>query len=105
MSSVSTTGNNAQPVVSVAGTGSASAAGGSVINVSSLVSQLVAAAQAPQESLIANQTQAVTTQISALGTLQGALSSFRSALAPLATPSAFDTLAATSSAQTVFTAT
>src|SRR5579872_4331188 len=105
MSSVSTTGNNAQPVVSVAGTGSAAAAGGSVINVSSLVSQLVAAAQGPQEALIANQTTAVTTQISALGTLKSALSTFQQALTSLATPAAFNTLTATSSNTNAFTAT
>lgn len=104
-SSVNSTGSSTPgPVVSIAGTNSAAAAGGSVINVSSLVSELVAAAQAPQESVIANQTEAVTTQISALGTLQSALSTFQSALTPLATPSAFNTLTATSSNQSVFTA-
>ena len=65
-----------QPVTSVASNNSAGAAGGSVINVASLVSQLVAATEAPQQSLIANQTQQVTTQISALAQLKGALSGF-----------------------------
>jgi flagellar hook-associated protein 2 len=100
-----TAGSTTQPVVSVAGNGSAAAAGGSVIDVSQLVSELVAAAQAPQESLIANQTTAVTSEISALGQLKSSLSSFQSALASLATPSAFGTLAAQSSDQTAFTAT
>jgi len=109
-SSVSSTGSAASdPLVSVANTGagtaSAAAAGGSVIDVSSLVSELVAAAQAPQESAIETQTAAVTTQISALGTLQSALSSFQSAVTPLATASAFDALSASSSDPTVFTAT
>lgn len=93
------------PTVSVASTGSAGAAGGSVINVSSLVSQLVAATEAPQQSLIANQTQQVTTQISALGTLKGALSTFQSALSALDTPTAFQLETANSGSPSTFTAT
>lgn len=91
--------------VSIASSSSAAAAGGSVINVSSLVSQLVAATQAPQEALINTQTQAVTTQISALGTLKSSLSTFQSALSSLDTHSAFDTQMANSSNSAVFTAT
>jgi flagellar hook-associated protein 2 len=91
--------------VSIASSSSAGAAGGSVINVSSLVSQLVAATQAPQQALITTQTQAVTTQISALGTLKSALSTFQSSLSALDTPTAFNTQAADSSNSTVFTAT
>jgi flagellar hook-associated protein 2 len=94
-----------QPVVSVAGTSSAAAAGGSVINVGSLVSQLVAATEAPQQSLINSQTQQVTTQISSLAQLKGALSTFQSALSALDSPSAFQLETANSSAPTVFTAT
>jgi flagellar hook-associated protein 2 len=96
--------SNTAPV-SIAASSSAAAAGGSVINVSSLVSQLVAVAQAPQQSLIANQTGAVTTQISALGTLKSALSTFQSSLSALATPSAFNSQTATSNNQSAFTAT
>jgi flagellar hook-associated protein 2 len=92
------------PVVSVASSSSSGAAGGSVINVSSLVSQLVAATQAPQQSLITSQTQAVTTQISSVGTLKSALSTFQSSLAALDTLSAFGTETATSSDPTAFTA-
>jgi flagellar hook-associated protein 2 len=92
------------PVVSVTGS-SSSAAGGSVIDVSSLVSQLVSATQAPQESLISNQTQAVSAQISALGTFKSALSTFQSSLSPLATPAAFGAESASSSVPAVFTAT
>jgi flagellar hook-associated protein 2 len=92
------------PVTSVASSSSAGAAGGSVINVSSLVSQLVAATQAPQQALIDNQTQQVTTQISALGTLKGALSTFQSSLSALSSPGAFQLETANSSAPTVFTA-
>lgn len=91
--------------VSVASSSSAGAAGGSVINVSSLVSQLVAATVAPQQSLIANQTTAVTAEISAVGSLQSALSTFQSSLTPLSTPSAFNAQTANSSDQTVFSAT
>lgn len=91
--------------VSVAASTSAAAAGGSVINVSSLVQQLVAVTQAPQQAVIANQSQAVTTQISALGSLKSALSTFQGALTSLATPSAFNSLTATSSNTSVFTAT
>ncbi|MHB8813008.1 MAG: flagellar filament capping protein FliD [Steroidobacteraceae bacterium] len=93
------------PIVSVASNSSSGAAGGSVINVSSLVSQLVSATQAPQESLISNQTQAVTAQISAVGTLKSALSTFQSSLSALDTPSAFGALSATSSNTAAFTAT
>jgi flagellar hook-associated protein 2 len=93
------------PIVSVASSSSSGAAGGSVINVSSLVSQLVAATQAPQQALITNKTQAVTSQISAVGTLKSALSTFQSSLSALDTPSAFDSVAATSSDTTAFTAT
>jgi flagellar hook-associated protein 2 len=98
---MSTTG----PVVSVAGSTTASGAGGSVINVSSLVAQLVAATRAPQDALIANQTKAVTTKISALGALKSALSTFQSSLAPLMTSASFNAQTATSSSQSVFTAT
>jgi len=101
----STSGTTGQPVVSIASNSSADAAGGSVINVSSLVSQLVAATAAPQQSLISTQTQAVSTQISALGTLKSALSTFQSSLGVLDTPTAFQVQTANSTDQTAFTAT
>ncbi len=53
---VNTAAGTSTAPVSIASSSSAGAAGGSVINVSSLVSQLVAATQAPQEALISNQT-------------------------------------------------
>jgi flagellar hook-associated protein 2 len=90
--------------VSVASSGSASGAGGSVINVSSLVSQLVAATRAPQDAQIASQTSAVTTKISAVGALKGALSVFQASLASLSTSSAFAANTANSSDAAVFTA-
>ncbi len=100
-SSVSSSGN---PVVSVASSSSAGAAGGSVIDVNSLVSQLVSATAAPQEALISSQTQQVTAQISAVGTLKSALATFQGALASLDSPSAFQLETANSSDQTAFTA-
>jgi flagellar hook-associated protein 2 len=100
----SSTGATGTPV-SVASSSSAGAAGGSVIDVSSLVSELVAATEAPQQTVIANQTAAVTANISALGTLQSALSTFQQSLSALSTPSAFNSETANSSDQTAFTAT
>jgi flagellar hook-associated protein 2 len=93
------------PLVSVASSSSAGAAGGSVINVSALVSELVAATQAPQEQLIENQTTAVTTEISSLATLQSALSTFQGSLGALDTPAGFGVQTATSSNPDAFTAT
>jgi flagellar hook-associated protein 2 len=103
-SSVSST-STAAPVVSIASSSSSQAAGGSVIDVSSLVSELVAATRAPQDAQISAQTQAVSTQISAIGTLKSALSTFQSSLGVLDTPSAFDVQTANSTDQTAFTAT
>jgi flagellar hook-associated protein 2 len=103
--STSGSSTTAAPIVSIAGSSSSLAAGGSVINVSSLVSQLVAATSAPQTAQISAQTQAVTTQISAVGTLKSALSTFQTSLSSLDTPSAFATQSATSSNTTAFTAT
>jgi flagellar hook-associated protein 2 len=98
-----TSSSLSSPVTIASGT-SAGAAGGSVINVASLVSQLVTATQTPQQNLINSQESAVTTQISALGTLKSALSTFQSALGVLDTPHAFDAQTATT-ASTAFTAT
>jgi flagellar hook-associated protein 2 len=103
VSSVSNAGVQ-EPVVSVASTSSSAAAGGSVIDVSSLVSQLVTATYAAQSANNASQTSAVTAQISALGTLKSALSTFQSALSALDTPQSFNALAATSSDTSAFTA-
>lgn len=100
----SSASSSAAPVVSVASNSSSGAAGGSVINVNSLVSQLVTATEAPQENLISSQTQQVTAQISALGTLKSALATFQSSLSALDTPSAFQIATASSSDETAFTA-
>jgi flagellar hook-associated protein 2 len=85
-------------------TASTAATGGSVIDVNSLVSQLVTATRGPKDSLISAQTLKNTTQISALGTLKGALSAFQGTLAALATPGAFNAQIATSSSPTILTA-
>jgi flagellar hook-associated protein 2 len=91
-------------VVSVAASTSAAAAGGSVINVASLVSQLVGASRAPQDALISRQTSAVTTKISALGALKGALGTFRTSLAALNKPETFAAVAASTSDAGIFSA-
>jgi flagellar hook-associated protein 2 len=102
MSTVSSSTTNP---VSVASSSSAGAAGGSVINVSSLVSQLVAATRAPKDAIISQQTQTVTTQISALGTLKSSLSTFQGTLANIDTATAFNAEAANTSDASIFTAT
>jgi flagellar hook-associated protein 2 len=101
MASVSSTNSP----VSVASNSSSAAAGGSVIDVNSLVSQLVAATRAGQDANISKQTQAATTQISAIGTLKSALSQFQDSLSAIDTVSAFNAATATSSDPTIFTAT
>jgi flagellar hook-associated protein 2 len=90
--------------VSVASSSSAGAAGGSVIDVASLVSQLVSASQAPQAAVITSQTKGVTTEISALGTLKGALSAFQSSLGTLDSLTAFGVQTASTSDKTIVTA-
>ncbi|MFZ0498415.1 MAG: flagellar filament capping protein FliD [Steroidobacteraceae bacterium] len=105
MTTTSSVSGSSQPIVSVASSSSSGAAGGSVINVSELVSELVESTESPQESIISNQTQSVTSEISAVGTLQGALSTFQSSLSTLDTPEAFGTESATSSNTAAFTAT
>jgi flagellar hook-associated protein 2 len=81
------------------------AVGGSQIDVQSLVSQLVAAERAPLDRQIARDTGRVTTQISAVGTLMGAMSQFRTALASLKTEDVFSTRQAVSADEAVFKAT
>jgi flagellar hook-associated protein 2 len=91
--------------VSIASSSSAAAAGGSVIDVNSLVSQLVAASRAPKDAVISQQTQKVTTQISAVGALKSALSTFQDSLAAIDTPTAFNAAIANTTNGSVFTAT
>lgn len=80
------------------------AVGGSQIDVQSLVSQLISAERATVDKQIARDTGRVTTQISALGTLMGTMSSFRSSLASLKTVDVFSTRTASSGDPTRFTA-
>lgn len=79
-------------------------AGGSQLDVQSLVSQLVAAERARPDAQLARQSNQVTTQISALGQLMGSLSTFRSALASLKTVDVFSTRSASSSNEVMLTA-
>ncbi len=82
-----------------------SAAGlGSGLDINSLVSQLVAAERAPQQTTIDSQRSKITTQVSALGALKSTLSSLRDALATLKTGTAFNARTAVSSDTTTFTA-
>jgi flagellar hook-associated protein 2 len=78
---------------------------GSGLDIASLVSQLVAAERAPKEQQITNQQSKVAVQISAMGTLKGALSALQSSLGVLKTTSAFDAFSAKSSDEQAFTAT
>ena len=78
---------------------------GSGLDINSIVSQLVAAERAPLEQRILRQEARITTQISALGTLKGALSAFKSALGPLSDEKDFSPLTTTVSDEEIFTAT
>lgn len=81
------------------------AVGGSQIDVQSLVSQLVAAERALLDRQITRESSRVTTQISAVGTLMGAMSQFRTALSSLKTVDVFSTRSVTSADENVFKAT
>lgn len=70
---------------------------GSGVKVAELVSALVGAEKAPKQSQITTQQKVTTTQLSAIGTVQAALESYRSAIAKLNTASAFNGLAGSSS--------
>jgi flagellar hook-associated protein 2 len=86
-----------------AGTGLIQAMGaGSGLDIGSLVTQLVAAERAPTQARITRQATDVATQLSALGTLKGALAGFQSALAPLKTVDQFALRSATSADPDVF---
>jgi flagellar hook-associated protein 2 len=77
---------------------------GSGIDIQSLVTQLVAAESAPVDNRLTRQATKVATNLSAMGTLQGALSAFQAAVVPLKDAKKFDVLTATSGDQDVFTA-
>lgn len=77
---------------------------GSGLDIQSLVTQLVSAEGAPEQSRLTRKSATVATNISALGSLKGALSAFQSALAPLKTVAGFSAVRATSADTTIFTA-
>ncbi len=89
----------------MATTSSTGALGGSQIDVTGLATQLVAAERAPLDAQISRDTTAATTQISALATLKGALSTFQTALGSNLTPAVFSPRAASSGDKTLYTAT
>jgi flagellar hook-associated protein 2 len=78
---------------------------GSGLDISSLISQLVAAERAPLDARITRQQSSANTQISALGGLKSSMSYLRDAVAGLRTTTAFALRSATSSNKDVFTAT
>mgnify|MGYP003439536471 FL=1 len=75
------------------------------LDVNAIVAQLVAAERAPSAQRIQRQETRLTTQISALGAMRGALATLQSAVEPLKTVSSFQTRAVASSNEGVFTAT
>jgi flagellar hook-associated protein 2 len=78
---------------------------GSGLDISSLVSQLVAAERQPMGDRIARDSKRIDSQISALGTLKGGLSSLQTALASLKSEADFQVRSTTSAKPEVFTAT
>lgn len=78
---------------------------GSGLDINSLVSQLVSAEGAPLQQRISRHEVAVTTRVSALGTLKGALAAFKSALEPLKSIEAFQARKATSADTKIFSVT
>lgn len=76
---------------------------GSGLDVNSIVQQLVAAEKAPGASRIAREKTSLATEVSALGTLKGALASFKATLDPIKTLESFAIRTATSSDEDVFT--
>lgn len=78
---------------------------GSGLDIGSLVSQLVSAEAAPAANRINKREAKLQTELSAIGTFKGALSSFRSSAFSLSLSSTFTAMKATSSNSSLFTAT
>lgn len=78
---------------------------GANLNVSALVTQLVAAERLAPQTQITNETNTTNTEISSLGTLMGALGTFQSALQKVADPAAFNANVTSSSNSNIVTAT
>lgn len=70
---------------------------GSGVKVGDIVTALVGAEKAPKQAQITSQQKDATTQLSAVGTVQAALESYRSAIAKLNTATAFNGLTGSSS--------
>lgn len=103
---MATTPTTATSATTGAGSGLIRSLGiGSGLDIASLVSQLVAADRAAADSRITRQAQQVATDLSSLGQLKGAVSSFQSAIKPLASTDQFQLLSTSSADTTVFTAT
>jgi len=77
---------------------------GSGLDVSGLVAQLVAAEKAPYQNQITRQQTSVVTEISALGSLKGALADFQNALKQLKSVDDFGVRSAKTSDDKIFTA-
>jgi len=78
---------------------------GSGLDVASLVSKLVAAEKAPRQAQITREQSSTVTEISALATLKGAMSSFNDSLSALKTQDVFSQRSADSDDAEIFTAT
>lgn len=78
---------------------------GSGLDIQSLVTQLVAAERAPAENRLNKQEFRLSTELSALGSLKGALSSFHASLSGLRSLYSFNQRTASSSDDALFTAT
>jgi|HigsolmetaAR205D_1030408.scaffolds.fasta_scaffold00231_25 flagellar hook-associated protein 2 len=76
---------------------------GSGLDLNTLVAQLVAAERAPKQQQITKQQSKVAVELSAIGTLKGALSAFQGAASALKLPTSFNVFAAKSSNEEVFT--
>ncbi|MBD0682082.1 flagellar filament capping protein FliD [Pseudomonas sp. PSB11] len=70
---------------------------GSGVDTQAIVKALVSAEKAPKQTQINNQTTTATTTLSAIGTIKGALDTYRAAISKLNTATSFNGLAGTSS--------
>ena len=77
---------------------------GSGLDIASLVTKLVAAEKAPRQAQITREQTSTVTEISALATLKGAMSTFNDALSGLKTADVFSGRAANASDPDIFTA-
>jgi flagellar hook-associated protein 2 len=85
--------------------GGNSTVGANNLNVTQLVSQLVAADRAPRQAVLDSQKISATAEVSALGALKSALATFQATASTLAAAGAFNSNATTSSNPQVVTAT